>query len=82
MIRMGKESATGPEEVIEKAVAFFGPQGVGLKVSDEGDCCARFEGAGGYVYVESTARQGKKGSQITIEGREWETQIRQFIGQL
>jgi hypothetical protein len=82
MIRMGKESKLVPSDVIEKAVAFFGPSGHGLEVVDQGDCCARFQGAGGHVYVQTADIDGKPGAQVTVEGREWEYQIKQFMGEI
>ena len=80
MIRMGKESKRVRSEVIEKAVAFFGPSGQGMNVVEQDDCCARFEGAGGYVSVHVADINDRDGSNVTIEGREWEYQIKQFIG--
>jgi hypothetical protein len=82
MIKMGKESKLAPSEVIEKAVAFFGPSGRGMKVVDQDDCCARFEGAGGHVFVQTADVEDRTGSQVTVEGREWEYQIQQFMGQI
>lgn len=82
MIRMGKDSNLEPSVVIEKAVAFFGPGGIGLEVESQDVCCARFEGAGGYVYVQSADVQDGAGSSVTVEGREWEKQIKQFMGEI
>ena len=82
MIKMGKESKLVPAEVVEKAVAFFGPSGQGLNVVDQDACCARFEGSGGHVFVQTADIEGKEGSQVTVEGREWEHQIKQFMGKI
>ena len=82
MIRMGKESKLVPAEVIEKAVEFFGPSGAGLNVVDQDACCARFEGAGGYVFVQTADIDDRGGSNVTVEGREWEHQIKQFMGEI
>jgi hypothetical protein len=82
MIRMGKESKSSSSEVLEKAVGFFGPSGVGLNLVDQGACCARFEGAGGYVSVQTADIDGQEGSNVAVEGREWEFQIRQFMGKI
>lgn len=79
---MGKESKRLPVEVIEKAVAFFGPSNMGMDVVEQGDCCARFQGGGGYVFVQAADIDGKDGSKVTVEGREWETQIKQFMGEI
>ena len=81
MIRMGKESNRTPSEVIERAIDFFGPSGLGMNVQEQSDCCARFEGAGGEVVVQAVGTH-QKGSDVTIEGREWEVQIKQFMGKI
>ena len=82
MIRIGKESILLPSDVVEKAVAFFGPSGVGLDVVDQGACCARFEGTGGYVFVQAVEVDDREGSNVSVEGREWEYQIKQFMGEI
>jgi hypothetical protein len=82
VIRMGKESKLSPAEVVERAVKFFGPAGVGLTVADQGACCARFEGGGGYVFVQTANVDDQKGSDVTVEGREWERQVKDFIGKI
>jgi hypothetical protein len=82
VIRMGKESKLPPVEIIEKAVAFFGPSNTGMDVVEQADCCARFQGAGGYVFVQAVDIDGQDGSKVSVEGREWERQIKQFMGQI
>jgi hypothetical protein len=84
VIRMEAESRLSPEEVVEKAKAFFGPDGLGMEVTEPADCCARFEGGGGHVYVQADlprSESGKRsgGSRVEIQGREWEYQIRRFL---
>jgi len=79
MIRLGKESKLAPAAVVEKAVEFFGPSGQGMTILDQDHCCVRFEGGGGFVSVQSADLEGEKGSQVTIEGREWDYQIKQFV---
>ena len=79
MIRMGKKSKLLPSELVQRAIVFFGPSGAGLGVVDQADCCARFQGGGGYVYVQSVAIDDQGGSNVTVEGREWEDQIKQFM---
>jgi hypothetical protein len=82
MIKMGKESRLVPSEVIQEAVGFFGPSGVGLSTIKESACCVRFEGGGGHVYVQTSDIEGGEGSSVTVEGREWEYQIKQFMGKI
>lgn len=82
MIKMGKKTSLKPADAVEKAVAFFGPAGRGMDVVDEGDCCVRFEGGGGFVFVSAADAEEGKGSEVTVEGREWEYQIKEFVAEL
>jgi hypothetical protein len=82
MIRMGKGTGLAPTEVLDKAVAFFGPDGCGLEVEERDACCIRFVGAGGYVSVAVPVQEGSDEREVIAEGREWESQIRQFMAEL
>jgi len=77
MMKLSKKSKLSSEEVIKRAVKFFGPQGYGLKVEEEGNCCASFEGGGGGVRVSVT--ELKKGSTVDVESREWDYQAQAFL---
>ncbi len=79
MIRVERKTRLLPEQVISKAVAFFGPEKLGLTVIESGACCARFEGAGGYVLIQAASLDDQNGSRVTVEGREWDRQIRGFL---
>ncbi len=79
MIRMEKSSKLTPAEVVDKAVAFFGPGGLGLEVTDRAECCVRLEGGGGYVFVEAAEDKNEKGSLAEVESREWEYHVRRFL---
>lgn len=80
MIKVSKDSKLKPQEVIKKAVAFFGQGGYGLELKEEDSCNAYFEGGGGSVRV--AAATGKKGSTVDVESVEWDYQAKQFIGKL
>lgn len=73
------ETKQSPEKVIEKAVATFGEGGMGLEVTEQAPCCARFEGGGGYVFI--SASEGAK-TKVDLETREWDYQVRQFMRRL
>jgi hypothetical protein len=77
MMKISTKSKLSSEEVIKRAVKFFGPAGYGLKVEEEGNCCANFEGGGGGVRV--TVTEEKKGSTVDLESREWDYQARAFL---
>ncbi|MGD0795599.1 MAG: hypothetical protein ABR958_08485 [Dehalococcoidales bacterium] len=80
MLSIEAKSKLKPEEVIERAVKFFGPQGYGLKVKEQAACCVEFEGGGGGVGITAAAKD--KGSTVSFETREWEIQVKDFIGKI
>jgi hypothetical protein len=82
LISIEKDSRLNPSQVVEKAVAFFGPEGMDLKVSEQAECCARFEGGGGFVSIQASPREKGKGSTVAIEGREWERQLQEFLDRI
>ena len=82
MISLGKESKFAPSKVIELAEAYFGPGGLGLEVVDCAQCCARFEGGGGHVFVQTAEGEHGRGSQVSIEAREWERAAEKFLGKI
>ena len=82
MISLVKESKLVPSKVIEQAVAFFGPGGWGLDVIDRAECCARFEGGGGHVFVQASGGKKGKGSEVEVESREWEHAAKAFLAKL
>lgn len=81
MIRMGTVSKLGSSEVIEKAVGFFGPSGLRMNVQEQSDGCARFEGAGGYVFIQTADIIDHEGSSVNVEGRQWDYHINRFMGE-
>jgi hypothetical protein len=79
MLRIEKSSKLAQSEVMARAVAFFGPGGLELEAKESAECCARFEGGGGYVFVQVGPGEDGKGSDVEIEGREWDYHIRRFL---
>ena len=82
MISIEKKSKLGPSRVIDRAVSFFGPQGWGLEVIERAECCARFEGGGGHVFIQVTGGEKGKGSTVTVESQEWEHAAREFLAKI
>jgi hypothetical protein len=77
---MSAKTKLSPEEVIERAVAFFGPGGYGLGVKDESAGYVCFEGGGGGVEVIASA-EGKRAS-VELVSREWDYQVKEFLGKI
>jgi hypothetical protein len=81
MVRLGKETRQTPQEVLEKAVAFFGPGGVGLTLQQRSDQSVAFEGGGGSVTVTASQTAGDR-TEVEIVSREWDHQARRFLGKI
>jgi hypothetical protein len=82
MLNMEKESKLEASDVIRSAVSFFGPDGLGLTVAKNEDCCASFNGGGGFVFVTVAQIEDRKKTKVTVEGREWDEQIKNFMASL
>jgi hypothetical protein len=81
MLRIGVKSKLSPEEVIKRAVKFFGPDGgYGLKVTDETATSACFGGGGGNVDV--VAKAGERETSVDLVSNEWDSQVREFISKI
>ena len=80
MLRLSTNSRLNPEEVIKRAVKFFGPEGYGLEVREETASGAAFEGGGGSVEVTAST-EGEK-TTVELTSREWDYQVKEFIGKV
>jgi hypothetical protein len=80
MLSLNARTKIKPEEVIKKAVQFFGPGGYGLKIIQQDAGSVSFEGGGGGVRV--TACTDEKGTSVDLETREWEFQLREFVDKI
>ena len=76
MLNLHTDTKLTPKEVVESAVAFFGPEGIGLEVKERGENSAYFEGGGGGVEVVASVEGS--GSAVDLETREWEYQTKDF----
>jgi hypothetical protein len=77
MINLSKESKLSAEQVLERAVKFFGEGGVGLDLTSQSENFVRFAGGGGSVVVEVKA--GSKRTEVDILSVEWDYQAKQFL---
>ncbi len=76
MIRISTETKMKPDSVIKSAVKFFGAD-YGLKVIDQGQNCASFEGGGGSVSISSKEEKGQ--TAVEVVAQEWENPAQEFI---
>ena len=80
MKRIAKDSRRDSEAVMAAATSFFGPGGLGLRISERSEGCVTFEGGGGFVRVSSEPRD--RGSTVEVEAAEWEQPATQFLADL
>ena len=80
MLSMNTKTKLKPEEVVKKALDFFGPGGYGLEVTNQSDTCISFEGGGGGVDISTCIDNNE--TSVDMETREWEIQIKDFAAKL
>lgn len=78
-LRMGTRTKDSPKEVLAKASTFFGPKGVGLNIIPQGENVLKFSGGGGFVRV--TAEPITTGTEIDVQSREWNYDVKRFLSQ-
>ena len=79
MARYGVQTRLSPEETIQKAMAFFGKDGVGLEITDRGPCRVTFQGGGDHVSL--TVNEGKK-TEVELVTHEFDYDVKQFVRQI
>jgi hypothetical protein len=81
MLKLAKKSKLSPEETIKRAVAFFGPGGLGMKITEQTPTCAYFRGIG-ESYVNVTTCVEEKGTSVEVESREWDKEAKEFMAKI
>jgi hypothetical protein len=69
-----------PQQAIAYAKDYFGPQGIGLEVTDEQETYVTLQGGGGHVSV--VVCPGETQTTVELETREWDYPVRQFMSQV
>jgi hypothetical protein len=68
-----------PDEVLGRAIAHFGPGGMGLTVTAQTHRSVVFQGGGGHVMI--TIQPGAE-TRLELETREWDYAVQQFMAQV
>jgi hypothetical protein len=81
MLRMGKQTKKNPQEVLALAISFFGPGGTGLSVVPRGSHTLEFTGSGtDFVLVQAEPKEN--GTDIDIQTREWDYDVKRFLSKI
>lgn len=76
MLKLNVMTKKKPDEILQKAVGYFGPAGYKLKVVEQDENHVYFEGGGGGVEVDVVS--GEDRTSVDLTTREWEFQIKEF----
>lgn len=77
MIRVGKKTKKDPIAVLDAAVAYFGPKGVGLEIQRRASDSVYLVGGGGHVQV--TVQQEDNLTDVDITSQEWDYDAQKFL---
>lgn len=77
--RYGLRTGMKAGEVLKEAVAYFGPDGLGLQVTSRSLTSVRLEGSGGFVEVQ--VRVGDP-TGVDLVLHEWEQQAKPFMNRI
>ncbi len=80
MLKLEKESKHSTEEVMRKAIEYFGPKGHQLEIKERSDTRLRFEGGGGFVEIQF--RFSGQTLQVELLTQEWEYQVKEFLSKI
>lgn len=79
-LRMGRMTKQKPKEVLERATAYFGPRGMGLKIVPREENVLVFTNDSGFVRIE--AELTDSGTEIDIQSREMSYDVKRFLRRL
>jgi hypothetical protein len=68
-----------PRQALERALAEFGPGGLGLQMTSQANLGLVFQGGGGYIAI--TAQPGAT-TTLELETREWDYAVQQFMARV
>jgi len=82
MIGIEIQSRLTRHSVIERAIMYFGPNGLDLEIDQQSGTHAHFSRGRGYVAIELESEPITRRTCVSISGKEFEPQIRKFIEKL
>lgn len=76
-----KNCKYSPGVVLQEAIKFFGPDGLGLRIKEEvkerKEYCACLEADKGHIFIK--ARRKEKGTEVEVETHKWDHELKQFL---
>ena len=80
MIVLSFETKRSQKKILDKAVKYF-VDDVGLRVTEQGDCCVHFADRNQLGYVKVTIAQKDGKSEVDVESREFDYHAKKFVSE-
>jgi hypothetical protein len=80
--RFTKQTELAAVRLLEEAMAYFGPEGLGLQVVKHSVRTVRFVGGGGQIRVELFTTEDGNATRIEIRTGEWAYHVRKFLEEI
>lgn len=80
--RLTGESDQTRSRILEIAVRYFGPGGLGLQVTELTTSAVQFVGGGGHVRVETTTGDRETMTMVEVHTLEWDYHARRFLEEI
>jgi hypothetical protein len=78
VIRLSVDTKHTPKHAVDMAVRFFTGRGLMLDEDSRTESSAVLSGGGGFVSIVASAGESKK-TEVILETREWEYDVRRFM---
>lgn len=82
MVNLESSTRLRPNEVIRRALEYFGPQGLGLEIARRELVKVQFTGGGGEVTVSVLLDTVRGGTTVEVTAQEWERKAEDFLASL
>jgi len=82
MISVETQSRLAGRTIIQKAIRYFGPEGLDLEVSEQSDRSAKFEDCTGFVSITLHLPDQSSRTHVKAIGRKYGAQMHAFIDAL
>ena len=74
-----KNTDKTPETVLQQATQYFGPEGLGLQVTEHTTVAAHFVGGGGHIRVEMAQATEDSATRVSVRTDGWDYHAKRFL---
>lgn len=74
-----KRTNKKPDDVLQQATEYFGPEGLGLQVTEHTTVAAHFVGGGGHIRVEMAQAIPDNKTRVEVQTSGWDYHAQRFL---